>query len=479
MSVRYKFTDNIDFSWDRNYKTDAWAKGYRAEDVLEKILSDFDFGEDLNINQRFSVDYRPRISNWLTPTFRWSSDFNYTLSNPTTTREGTAGQRINKQLRIDFKPATLFEKIYTPKKKYQPPQPKPGGGEEEEAEGEEEQPKSKPVKLPNPFILAWRFLNAWKSITVDLNAKDDFDHYNLVGVPVWQYQFGFNNDPGVDTSLSGNRVPILPGVRKTRGINSGLQFDLIRNLSSNFKYRYDIVKSQTNQRNTESVNSSYFFSGENPEENRKGWNQYIPDWTLRLSGVEKFLFFGQFAKNMTLEHARTGKFTESSRVEEGEKIRENWSFSNSFQPLVGVSFGTHFGVTGNFRLTSNVNYNYNPSGAVTRTEQSGYSFSASYSVSQGFRLPLPFLSKKKLKNEIQFSLAFDNNGSKSASKGSGEEEFVEREVNKTRKIRPSATYRFSQKVNGTAFFETGSTETKRTGKYSYVEFGINMNIAIR
>ncbi|MFQ5585079.1 MAG: hypothetical protein ACE5GL_11640, partial [Calditrichia bacterium] len=365
ISVAYKLTDNININFDRNYKSDAWAKGYRARDVLEKIFSDFDFGEDLNIAQRLGLDYNPKFTSWLTPGFRWSSDFNYTLSKPNTTRDINTTQRINRQVRVDFKPATLFSKIYTPKRKAasggrgntsrQPARrPKPGAGgdkgdkdtdegksgkdgQEEGPDQEKEKPKKSPIKIPNPAIMAWRILNSLKSITLDFNSKDDYDHYNLAGLPVWQYQFGFSPDPGVDTSLAGNKRPILPGHRKTKGIGSGIKIELFKNLSSNLKYRYDEVTTQSNQRNTQSINSSYFFTGENPEENRKDWNDLIPDWTLRLSGVEKILFFSKLVQSLSLEHARTGKFSESSRIEENEKIRENWSFSNSYQPLLGVN----------------------------------------------------------------------------------------------------------------------------------------------
>jgi len=506
--VNYKLTDNIDIGLNRNTKSDAYSKGYRASDVMQKIFSEFDFGDDVNINQRFTVDYTPKFSNWLTPSFRYSSDFGYIMTNPGTTRDQTGTLKIGRSMRVDLKPTILMQKIYKPKPKPKPRNTQPqipgmkglqsgqqdakkdsseegknGIQTEEEgkggSEGEVKKPSKPVVMIPNPAILMWRFLNAWKSINVDITANDDFTNPNLSEVPVWKYQFGFSSDPGVDTSLAGNKVPIIPGVRKTRGISAGVQLDIFKNLSTNLKYRRDKIDNLTNQRRNLTLTNNYFFTRGDPEENQKSWSNLVPDWSLRLSGVEKMLFFSNFVQTMSLEHARTGKFSESSRIEGEVEIRENWSYSNSYQPFLGINFTTRFGVNGSIRYLSSVNFNYNPSGAVTKAEQSGFNITASYSMSKGFKLPIPFIKNRTLKNEIQLSLAYDKNNNRTYAKTSLDPDFVEREVNNSWKIRPSATYRFSQKVNGTAFFEKGATENKRTGVYSYLEFGVNMNIAIR
>ncbi|NIV11456.1 MAG: hypothetical protein GWN62_09290, partial [Aliifodinibius sp.] len=86
---------------------------------------------------------------------------------------------------------------------------------------------------------------------------------------------------------------------------------------------------------------------------------------------------------------------------------------------------------------------------------------------------------KRLNNEIQFQLAFDQTSSKNFSRNVTESKFQELDVNESWKLRPSISYRFSQKVNGTAFFEASSSTNKRTGTTTAKEFGINVNIAIR
>ncbi|MCG8604520.1 hypothetical protein MJD09_05900, partial [bacterium] len=45
-------------------------------------------------------------------------------------------------------------------------------------------------------------------------------------------------------------------------------------------------------------------------------------------------------------------------------------------------------------------------------------------------------------------------------------------------VSPKLTYSFSNQVRGGAFLEFGKTDSKRAGKTSIQEFGIDINIAI-
>ena len=105
----------------------------------------------------------------------------------------------------------------------------------------------------------------------------------------------------------------------------------------------------------------------------------------------------------------------------------------------------------------------------------------SFSKTTGFSIPLPFLSKKKLKNEMQLNLSVSKSDDVSFAKrpGSVSNEFIEQNKNSSFKFKPSATYRFSQKVNGSMFFEYSANQNKKTGKFTYFEFGVNVNISIR
>jgi len=504
-NMNYKVFESLKFDFRRAYQSDAYLKGYRAKDVLKAIFNNFDFGVDKTISQRFNVNYQPRFFSWLNTTFRYSSDFNYNLINPKT-NDRMSRLNVNKQMSFNLSPFNLAIKLYKPKAKgtstrkgrgkastrgaprrhARDEEQKGGKGKKtdqakEDVEGEKKKVRREPPKLPipNPAILLWKMMNSWKSLRLDIQQTENYQHYNLERMPVWRYQLGLQSDPqaGVDTTF--RKIPRLPTLRISRKVTFGSQFNFGNKFKANFNYTYNRDQSQTNQQNTVRISSGYFFTGDDPEKNKDGWWSLVPDWTFQLSGLEKFLFFSKFAKTITVEHSRNGKFNEAARLNNGEYFRDQWSYSNSYQPFLGVTINTKWGMNVNIRYASTRNFSYNATGAVTLNEQGSFDASATYSVRKGFRLPLPFLSKKRLKNEVQFTLTFTNNSSRTLTKRPGSDKFLELSVNKNWKIRPSASYRFSAKVNGSAFFEKGVAYNKRTGKYSYLEFGINVNIAIR
>jgi cell surface protein SprA len=207
---------------------------------------------------------------------------------------------------------------------------------------------------------------------------------------------------------------------------------------------------------------------------------FVPDWNLQISGVEKMFFFPKFAKSISITHAHSSKYTQSSQVKlDGSFLPTSQTFVNGWQPLVGINISTKWGITGTIRYTSAVNYAYSTSGGATKSENSSFNMSFSYSRTQGFRIPVWPFNKRKFKNEINFNLAFDASANRTFQRQFGQSKFEEKQNNSTWKLRPSATYRFSSKVQGSLFYETGVSRNKISGKFSYNEFGITVNIAIR
>lgn len=540
LSLGYKLTESLTFDYGRDYQHDSRLQavdstdaegnvvkdGYgnpvvvikpkedvRAMDALNSIFTRGDFGVARRISQRFGANWTPKVTSWLSPGFRYGSNFIYSLDRPQINAK-SSNLNVNKTLSIDFKLATLVEMIYKPKPKA------PGstggakggrgrrgstGGTQDKGSGEgdgkegKDGKKKTPPQLPiplNPALWVWYVLDAFKTFTLDFKFDDAYAHPNLTGVPNWKYQFGFASDP-YEKDSNGNAIKdttfrkllVAPNIRNTRGVDGNMQVDIIRNLKTSLKYNLQEITSESNEQKTKSISNTVFFLGDDPgkEQNSasSGWWKLIPDWRLNLSGVEKLPLFKLFARTASLEHARSGKFTESSRFQgkdpQGNDTwsKEQWSYSNNYQPFIGLTVNTIWGITASVRSNSSVAYDYRSAGATTRREQSGLNFTASYSVTKGFRIPIPFLRKKELKNEIQFSLAFDKTDSKNYSRSATDTEFQELDVSTNWKLRPSITYRFSQKVNGTAFYEQSKASNKRTGTTTYKEFGINVNIAIR
>ncbi len=85
-----------------------------------------------------------------------------------------------------------------------------------------------------------------------------------------------------------------------------------------------------------------------------------------------------------------------------------------------------------------------------------------------------FLSKK----EVDFSFTFTASTSSRKNKAPGKSDFEEQDRTKRWSVSPRLTYSFSNQVRGGAFLEIGRTDSKRIGKTSIQEFGLDINISI-
>lgn len=521
VGLSYNLVPSISLNYKRDYQSDASLKGYRTADLIEAIVKKGDFGVDRVINQNFNVNYSPRWFSWMTQGLKYSSNFNYNYRN-VQTNEKTISQQVNKQLNFSIKPSDLARKFYNPRKRKvqnqtrgrTPPKPPskgiPGAKDESDEPGdskdlerlkdndpeiekmEKDSSKSSEKKEPpererkiissiNPLKLFWRFFDAWKTLGVNYQVTDNSSHFNVSDIPNMKYQFGFTDDPGVETDTSFGKIARPPAFKNAQSLSGNLGFDIIKNLSSSFKYNYTKDLSDNQQIKQENIASSFFFIGDDPEENKKPWYNIVPDWQLRLTGLEKLFFFSKYAKSIQVEHARSGKANETNRYDEEGKTKTSWGYANNYSPFLGLSISTVWGITCNLRYTKSATFSYSATGGDNKTLRSGFDLTLSLSKSSGITLPLPFLKNKRLKNEVQLNLTVSQSSDVSFARrtGFGSRKFIEQNKNDSFKFKPSATYRFSQKVNGSAFVEYSVSQNKRTGKYSYFEFGVNVNIQIR
>ncbi len=507
ISIGYKLTDAISVDFNRDYQNDPRlertpatldtnvafiSNDNRARDVVSNILNQLKFGEDRRITQRFNVTYNPRIFNWLNSNYRYNSNFIYSLDRPQINARGT-NLNTSHNIGLDFKMGSLMESIWKPKVKR-------GGatnrnrarrnrnaGKDKDAENSDKKPQDENEKddgsgfsVPNPAKMIWHVFHSFKSFSFNYKKDQAFALGNIADVPSLNFQFGFTQNPSVALDSSFNKVVTLPNVRKTENMDGSFQLDIARNITASLKYNKQKVDNFNNEQRTESVSNTVFFTGDDPgasPDSTPDWWSFVPDWRVSIRGAEKLPLLKAIAKTATIEHNRTGKFTESSRFQGDEKNRNQWSYTINYSPLLGITLNTIWNVNGTIRATKSRTFDYRTAGAVTKREQSGFNISMSYAITRGFRIPL--LMKKKLNNEIQFSLSFDRTNNQNFSKSINEAKFQELDISKNWKLRPSVSYRFSQKVNGTAFYEQSTSENKRTGKTSFKEFGINVNIAIR
>lgn len=496
LSSSYRMLNSLNFSYSRNHRADADFVGMTHKDLLEAIFTRGYFGKEVDIGQSFKGDFKPDLFSWLNGTFGYSSAFKYQLTNGYKYR--SSNNSVQKKVSLTFKPGTLLKAIYTPDKK------KSGSSrrgrsskssstkDNKDTEKDKEQTKGGESIFPNPLLIIYDALASWQSIKATYTVDDKVSNKYLTNIPSWEYQFGFTQDPGIgqDSTLLDQNVNLVgPVVSNVQSLRTSTSINIAKNVKANFThdYREQEGVQEYGKVRTGSRSRTYFVSGDNPQESMEDFYSdirgFIPDWTVQISGVEKLPILSTFTKSISVDHGHSSKLTENlnMNVNTGEYLPNSQTFSNNWQPLVGVNISTNWGITAKARMTSTTSYSYRSAAGATKTESEALTFSLNYAISSGFKIPLPFwpFKGKTFKNEINFSLTFDSSTNKTFNKQFDSKKFEEKMATSNWKLRPSATYRFSSRVQGSFFYETSVSQNKISGEYSYNEFGINVNIAIR
>jgi len=487
----YKLLDNLDFTINRSYHSDGDFVGLTHKKLLENIIKKGYFGLDTDIRQSFQGNFKPHLFRWLKPSFFFNSNYSFQLANNNKYRNSSSSS--TKRIDISFSPGEFIKIIYNPRKSRRSTSRsrshrrrftrRPLGSKKTEKSKKEE--KKKTFSFPNPLMWVYNTIASWSNIRTSISRDDRVQNRYLADMPNWQYQFGLTRSPGVpqDSTLDVNLIG--PTESKTISVRTQTSFSIASMARVSLSHNYQTQKSLSDygRSGSGSTSSSYFFFGDDPKADFHGLSSlyaFIPDWNAQISGVEKFFIFPKFAKSISITHGHSSKFTQSSQVKlDGSFLPTSQTFTSAWQPFLGINISTKWGVTGTIRYTKATNFAYSASGGATKSENSSFNMSFSYSKSGGFRIPVWPFNKRKLKNEMKFDLAFDASSNRTFQRQFGQTKFEEKQNNSTWKLRPSATYRFSTKVQGSLFYETGVSKNKISGKFSYNEFGITVNIAIR
>jgi hypothetical protein len=493
LSTAYKFTNSINFTYSRSHKSDADFVGLTHKELLEQIFTKGNFGLDTDIRQQFKGDFKPKIAQWLKPTFSYSSAFAYQLASGY--KYKNSSNNVQAKVGLSFSPVSFMKIIYDPSKhgksKRSSGRGRPTRGRKKKTENKKKEEKTaekKGFSFPNPLMGIYNVLASFKNIQVSYTKSNKTGNSYLKDIPTWEYQFGFTPDPGIGQDSTLGIQLKGPVLASTDAIKTSTGFTITKNIKISLQHTYSVQNSESDYgaRKTGSKSGTFFVIGDNPKDQFEdlltGWRGFVPDWNVKISGIEKFLFFSQFAKALSVDHAHSSKYTAQLALrKDGDFAPNSETFTNSWAPLVGLSIQTVWGVQGNVRITNNTNFSFSKGGGASKAETKAFTVSLSYSKQTGFRIPIPVwpFKGKTFKNQMNLNLTFDSSSNKTFQKQFNDKDFVEKQSNSSWKLRPSATYRFNTRVQGSLFYEMGGTDNKITGKYTYKEFGVTVNISIR
>ncbi len=471
-----KIFDNLVFDFSRAYKTDM--RGFDFNDFIKGNA------EDINIAQTFSARYTPKFFNWLNNTFNYSS--NYTFNNNIQQRLTGRSVRVNVTRSADFtlRLKELAQSIFGSGKKTtsRPDRGRPGNRPEPGGEKKSNPPKNefrlfqeeqKEGRSFNPLRLFTGLFSKFKDISFNYTERKNFAQMGLdsTGTPGLEFQFGLSEDTKISSVAELSTNPFTRGENKTISASSGITFGRAFDVGLKFQH-----SEQSNQTTT--------ISGSKSDSWLK-FNEFdlpFPEWTVRITGLEKIPLLNKIFKTVSFSHGFAGKRDITWNGPEKKSTQKN--ISTNFRPLGKLDLNFKNGFTGNIQMNHSVTISKSLASGVgaSRSTKSDISVTANYQKRSGFRLPIWPFNKKELNNEINFTFTFTQ--SKSTTEQSrtqletGENKYEEQDKLERWAFSPKLTYSFSTQVRGGAFVEIGTTNSKRNGKTTIQEFGIDISIAI-
>jgi hypothetical protein len=214
----------------------------------------------------------------------------------------------------------------------------------------------------------------------------------------------------------------------------------------------------------------------------------FPNWTLNISGLEKFEMFEQFATSVTLQNTFISDYKEAYSIDIfGNEQPVAQSVTQSFSPLIGLNMQFKEVLGGN--LSSNFRYNlsesnnlYPNSNQIQATKTKEWSIDANFSKA-GFSIPFFGLN---LQNDIAFAFTLSKSVNRPIDmkfNPNGELTSTELNASEVLTLNPSIQYSLSQKVSMQLFYKYISTTPteKATGTVPRKtnEGGLNFRIAIQ
>ena len=492
---------SIDFS--RSYKNDLRNLKNAASTLLnfESLFSQ-NIGDSTNLtnmDQSFSTKFNPQLFRWLKTSFNYSTNFKFSNNLQLKDRGRSASNSNSMTGSFTFDPDQLVKSIFkqssrgqAPRSRARPPARRPTDKKEEPGEKEPEEKKKEQKKKPaiNPFKAVLSgvqfFTSRIKPISLNYTNRENVSQFGLdpsgaIKFPTLDYMFGFSDTTGMPSVAS---VGTNTGSsRKSNNISLSSGIKLLKQMDMSLKFSRDNNRSETTTI-TGDLSESWFFVESGGDSNKSKQGFPIPEWSFRWTGLEQIKFIKKFVQRMSLDHNFSGRKQESWQDNSDNLTR--LSYTKQFRPLAGINMSLKNKITLNVRYNMSEDVNYTMSGGAggknissggQKNTSSDISLTGSYSRSGGFRLPLPFLKNKELKNNIDVQVTFSWNKKMSFQQLRGKG-WTETRYTESLNFEPKLTYSFSQNVRGGMNFKIGKNSNKTIGDTTIKEFGIHVSIII-
>ena len=420
------------------------------------------------MNQKLTTTFNPTFVGWLKNNFSYSATFN--INNNITNKAIGKAASINKNLTGDFSLnfRNLLQSLGVNLEQSQ------GGAQSGPVPRESTQKDSKDNKnqqekkggLKLSFGDIKSFINSFQDIKISIGKTLTSNELGLESSPGFDYMLGLKEKSGIPILETAGQLQ--GSLQESRKISFGTGFSLSKYINVTLNYAKNSSENTRGTTRTGTETISVGASGDKPSP--------FPNWGIRCSNLEKFVLFKPIFKSLSITHKFSGQLTETRQGLDLEPITK--AYSKSFSPLMQAQMTLFFGLKVNMSISKTANYRENFS---TNTDNkditNSFQISTGFQKSGGFRIPLPFLSKKRLENTISVSLAYSRNsttGWKTDIRGNTTKDKETRDWS----FKPNITYSFTNRINGSIQFNIGKNYNNTIGERKIVEGSVAVNIVI-
>ncbi len=467
-----------------------------ARDTLRMMLSNGQLGYLTDMNQNFKISYNPKLFNWLTHNFSYSTTFRYGFNRQqkNQARSAQLGKTFAVNGSLDLRnfwssiyragpvgarpgvrptqPATRRQAPATPEvKKDDEPM-----NEKEKGKDKDKEKKEGPGFSVMPVF--GKFFGFFEPFSITYNQRNNATIYGISRMPTMRYMLGLADTIGVPMEVSSTEAGTSGTVNRptrTEGntvhVSSG--FSISRNVKVTLGYDYSYSRNASTTVTGQMSHKRLVYGD---------IDMPFPEWTVRISGLEKLPFINKYITTMSLDHGYSGTFDQTFDEKNNLKSITKDDRTSKFSPLLGTSLNFKNGITMSVRFTQGQTTSYARGSGLggTRTANKDLQLSAQYRKQSNFRIPIPVwpFRNMRLKNTVNLQVSMSSRSNTTwKSRQGGDWEPTAETTNWS--FKPDLQYSFSDRVNGGAFFEIGKNTNRVIGNSSYYEFGLNANISIR
>jgi hypothetical protein len=461
-NFEYDILDNFAVSFSKTMKN--VMDEFRGDKT--RALKEWNAGIPISVVESYSTSYTPKIIPWLTPTFQYSSNYNWGES--LTINTASIDQLSNQNrfmTSFNLSLASVIESFYTPKSG----KPSTTTGGRYSGTSNQESVEEKESKEIKSLEILYKYLKKVQNIQVSYSVGNSVRSNGRLGNPDILYRMGFKRDPGL--TFNADEVPLNNKDIITENVDFSIRsgLNLSNNISIPLSYSQNVTQTLAQGQESKKINRDFFPLGETGKEGFP-----FPGWSLRLSGLEKISFLSKYFRSISLDHGFSGK--EIITYKDGQETQS--SYRMYFQPLAGATLQFKNNVSSTVRMTEGKTVTNGPN-STNITNERNISASVNYQKRGGMTISLPFFEDLRLDNTITFSLTADYTSTINRMRQGESEKFTTSDERSSWKIAPRINYSFTDKVTGGVFFTYSESDNRRTGKRVTRDGGFDITIAIR